>query len=497
MPNYSEEELQAMRRENAFLKQEMARLAADPVPAGGDARTPSSSSRMPPPGVHRSEKEVTMHPILVLEEKPRGKPDQGLLPAISAPDSGKKQQSGMSASVSLPALGSGSAMAGAEGMIQRQRNRSSLDESSSGLSKSVSLPALASATPASQGRKGPSQLSNPDVERKHQLAPRHQQTKKRRRGVVEKDLHTFVRDVLIAKAGGLKQAYGAMDVCKTGEVDAESFAAALRRLDFKRRSPIDGLPFRNAKELFMALDEESSGSLSLSKLLGYTPNVRQAAMKDTRALWIDYSKASSQGATLERKPMWKDFSVDLAAVEADPSPIPAMAALAAPHVPEDCWEHMSQGRQRRRDLHKLFVEDRQGMAAEQKREFVPGLVAPEVANRRKESEKRQLNSHRQRIVDAIKGCSQARHELKDMQRLIAGVSKPVEEEKDPNAYLRDQFKLFYKAEKVEEKTLQPPESPQKVATYGRRSVKFASEGDSEEIGDERGMLPPKVVHLRY
>jgi len=157
---------------------------------------------------------------------------------------------------------------------------------------------------------------------------------------------------------------------------------------------------------------DSRGSVSQWEMTEVNP---QQELRDdkpspsTRALWGDYArKVSTQLPRLERNPRWKP---ETAAASVDGS------------GDGDDWEvQHSRSTQKRRDLRRQFREDRQGISTDQKRELIPGLVAPGEASRHLEMEQRKMEGHRQRIHEAIKGCSKARLDLVEMQRKMAGLA---------------------------------------------------------------------------
>eukprot|EP00930_Biecheleria_cincta_P003321 TRINITY_DN104249_c0_g1_i1.p1 TRINITY_DN104249_c0_g1~~TRINITY_DN104249_c0_g1_i1.p1 ORF type:complete len:365 (-),score=91.53 TRINITY_DN104249_c0_g1_i1:177-1271(-) len=144
----------------------------------------------------------------------------------------------------------------------------------------------------------------------------------------------------------------------------------------------------------------------------------------TRAIWVDYAnKVSTQRPRLDRNPRW----------------MPESAAAAGELIGDGAdWEvHLARNTQKRRDLRRQFREDRQGISTDQKRELIPGLVAPEEASRHLEMEQRKMEGHRQRIQDAIKGCSKARLDLVEMQRKMAGLAPQETEAKRAMNFLKD------------------------------------------------------------
>lgn len=172
---------------------------------------------------------------------------------------------------------------------------------------------------------------------------------------------------------------------------------------------------------------QSGGSVSQWEMTEFHP---QQELRDdkpspsTRALWGDYAhKVSTQRPRLDRNPRWKP---ETAATSGDGS------------GDGDDWEvHLARNTQKRRDLRRQFREDRQGISTDQKRELIPGLVAPEEASRHLELEHRKMEGHRQRIQEAIKGCSKARLDLVEMQRKMAGLAPQESEAKQVMRFLKD------------------------------------------------------------
>lgn len=230
-------------------------------------------------------------------------------------------------------------------------------------------------------------------------------------------LKEALRQVLIERAGSLRQAYAAMDVDKSGEVDVQEFDLGLRALR------IFGSPlheFHSVQSLFDSLDE-GHGVLSLQDILDYIPTTRPfSEATDTRALWVDYhNKASAQRSQLARRPCWDiaELPADLAPEKACREAVSPLAAGAG--FPE---EQSALALHRRRELRRQFREAIGVSEGAKRRQLVRGAVQAEASLLQAASEQWKIQGQRERIEDAIRGCGRARHALVDMQRMMAGLA---------------------------------------------------------------------------
>jgi len=226
-----------------------------------------------------------------------------------------------------------------------------------------------------------------------------------------------------------------------------------------------------------AQSAHSNQPVSSSEMSGFDQQPElQDRRTSTRAIWVDYAnKVSTQRPRLDRNPRW----------------MPESAAASADRI-GDCedWDvHLAKNSQKRRDLRRQFREDRQGISTDQKRELIPGLVAPEEASRHMEMEQRKMEGHRHRIQEAIKGCGKARLDLVEMQRKMAGLAPQETEAKRVMHFLKDlkgggkqQLELTAKHKQssslpalpeVKERTILPKAARKKFT--GNRSVGFLSE----------------------
>eukprot|EP00931_Biecheleriopsis_adriatica_P089645 TRINITY_DN63736_c0_g1_i1.p1 TRINITY_DN63736_c0_g1~~TRINITY_DN63736_c0_g1_i1.p1 ORF type:complete len:502 (+),score=94.35 TRINITY_DN63736_c0_g1_i1:74-1507(+) len=389
-------DVEALLAENRRLREEMARLSSlTPRDNPTESMSHSKSAKR---AQLADRLEVDAAPEVTLAPAPSGYPQSSSVHAIPRPSQGRGAQPPRrphagkvwSPSGKDPAAGiqpSPTLLGGSYAMGYRgARNLGNLSRQNAG---AVSLPAIGTAkTSAASGR-----------------------TREKRK---DSDTLENLRQALITSTGGLKQAYRALDVKKTGKVDAETLNMALEDIRFQHPH-VHALP--SVRAVFEAMQEDRRGMLSLQKLLNFSPlsptdpskdGIRQRRLVDTHALWNEYSrKSSAQPVTLERQPRW--------------GPLPT-AEHDEPSSQNDAgmlWDMQLEAKKRRKDLRKQFREDRQGIKAEQKRELIQGLVPLEETNRHVEQEQRKFEGHRQRIQEAIKGCSKARFDLIEMQRQMA------------------------------------------------------------------------------
>lgn len=229
---------------------------------------------------------------------------------------------------------------------------------------------------------------------------RLQRSQARRVSLLQDDLRKLpdseaLRQILIERAGTLKQAYKAMDVNGTGDASPSEFEEGLRRAGIFG-SPLVG--YRDAADLFRGIDKAQNGVLSLQEFLGYVP-MKPTRTRDTRALWNNYSnKTSAQKSRLARKPRWKPDRI----------------------LPDHETERV---RQRRELKHQLVDARKRGcLKMEEKRRLVRGLVSDEERDRDRHLEYQKMNKQHERIGDAIHSCAQARSELVALQQAMVQLS---------------------------------------------------------------------------
>mmetsp|Transcript_47739 Transcript_47739/g.85962 ORF Transcript_47739/g.85962 Transcript_47739/m.85962 type:complete len:485 (-) Transcript_47739:78-1532(-) len=279
-----------------------------------------------------------------------------------------------------------------------------------------------------------------------------------------------VRQALVSKTGSIQAAYDLLDMRKTGWADARMLNMAFDELNSGPGSGGPTIELPTVDEIFDALGEKRGGMVWLQELLDFTPREKQKEkrMKDTRALWQDYEdKTSASPMKLPRQPRWRHEMKQEGAA----------SAPTLPPLGKD-WDSLVNSKQRRQEIRRQFREDRQGITAEQKRNLVQGLVAPEETTKQLDMEQRKLEGHRQRIRETIKDCSKSRFELVEMQRKMAGLVDASEKKSEARA-LRSMFQAKLLSEDKTEKTLLSPshlpkaEANQKSKSPSKRSVAFS------------------------
>lgn len=236
----------------------------------------------------------------------------------------------------------------------------------------------------------------------------------------------ILRQVLIERAGSLARAYHVMDVNRTGQVDLFAFEEGLRQLRIHSSPVAECVTFDKLFELF----SKGKRSISLETLLGFIPAGEHQRKLEalTQAMWRDYhNKASAQRSRLARPPRWR-------AADGDPASPSGMGGSgekvqesglppSAQHLDWEQMQHLL--KQKHQHLRQQFREvgDRGPSGSELKRGLISGLVAPEEAPEMWEKEQRKMTVNRQRIEDAIRGCSRARQELADMRAMMASLAK--------------------------------------------------------------------------
>ncbi|CAE7662969.1 unnamed protein product, partial [Symbiodinium sp. CCMP2456] len=189
----------------------------------------------------------------------------------------------------------------------------------------------------------------------------------------------------------------------TSTLDMPTMTRVLEALEAK-----SGKPLPTAASVFTAMSLGYDEAMSIPKLLEFNPAKQRSALRqmDTQALWKAYTKEkSAHTRSLDRGPRWKPN------------------AKSERPLPPDSWAEHLEAVRRRRDLRKQFREDRQGIKAEQKRELILGVSPYESHIGMREQEHRNLEVHRQRIQNAIRGCSRARFNLVEIQKQMAGLVK--------------------------------------------------------------------------
>lgn len=212
-----------------------------------------------------------------------------------------------------------------------------------------------------------------------------------------------LRQSLLQITGSLPEAFKALDAKGTSSLDMPTMTRVLEALEAK-----SGKPLPTAASVFTAMSLGYDEAISIPKLLEYNPAKQRSALRqmDTQALWKAYTKEkSAHSRSLDRGPRWKPN------------------AKSERPLPPDSWAEHLEAVRRRRDLRKQFREDRQGIKAEQKRELILGVSPYESHLGMREQEHRNLEVHRQRIQNAIRGCSRARFNLVEIQKQMAGLVK--------------------------------------------------------------------------
>lgn len=210
-------------------------------------------------------------------------------------------------------------------------------------------------------------------------------------------------------SAGASRAFEQLDVHRSGVLNFHDFQHAVETSDA-------GFEPSLIVEVFGALAVD--GQLSIAKLLDLHPLERTKHMEkmDTQSLFKAYKHKSFGHRNLNRQPRWHEAE-------------------------RRCEFHGYQETlRRRRDLRKQFREDRQGIKTEQKRELVQGIQPLESFSGFREQEQRNMEVHRQRIQDAIRGCSRARYNLVEIQKQMADLVADHDEEREVTFAFKDLFR---------------------------------------------------------
>jgi len=268
--------------------------------------------------------------------------------------------------------------------------------------------------------------------------------------------------------GNLLEAYKALDAKGTASLDMATMTRVLEVLENR-----SGRTLPTSAAIFDSLDEDPRGAVSISKLLEFNPLKQRTSLRqlDTQALWKAYSsKKSEHTRSLDRLPRWRPN------------------AKSERPLPPDSWAEHLQAVRRKRDLRKQFREDRQGIKPEQKRELILGVAPPESYTGIREQEHRNLEVHRQRIQNAIRGCSRARFNLVEIHKQMAGL---VAEKAEVNNAIRGMFQNHLMGrrdddhedqESTDDRSMTPTR-PLRSPQRNNRTVAFAV-GQGKEISDE-------------
>jgi hypothetical protein len=216
-----------------------------------------------------------------------------------------------------------------------------------------------------------------------------------------------MKQVLIQRAGSLRQAYAALDVNGSGRVDLLEFEKGLGSLKVYA-CPVGD--FLSLERLFQHL-AKGKQELLLQEFLGYLPIDKTSGSKgaDTRTQWRNYhNKTSVLPSKLTRKPAW------------DPR------RLQKPLTNDDiegCFmDSESARRKRKNDLRQQFRDLRSNMQMNEKRGLVRCLVPQEEAGDRIAVEHRKAVQSGHRIGNAMRDCTKSRQRLVDMQRVMCHLS---------------------------------------------------------------------------
>lgn len=243
-------------------------------------------------------------------------------------------------------------------------------------------------------------------------------------------------------SAGASRAFEQLDVNRTGFLNFHDFQHAVETSDA-------GFEPSLIVEVFGALAVD--GQLSIAKLLDLHPLERSNHMErmDTQSLFKAYKHKSFGHRNLNRQPRWQEAE-------------------------RRCEFHGYQETlRRRRDLRKQFREDRQGIKTEQKRELVQGIQPLESFSGFREQEQRNMEVHRQRIQDAIRGCSRARYNLVEIQKQMADLVADHDEEREVTFAFKDLFRNNVARTEAEQLasdrgrfTLTPKDRKQKAVIFG-------------------------------
>lgn len=235
-----------------------------------------------------------------------------------------------------------------------------------------------------------------------------------------------LRQVLIDRCGSLKNAYRFMDIHHTGEVNEEDFERAMQGMGFFESPLID---FATTHDLFWKLISTSpqakgaNPTLSIHELLGYVPVDK--SLGQTRTKWFEYhNRSSSVPSTLARVPCWRSSATNEAAAG-------TTASRAPRSLEQEPGGILEQRRRLQKQMHKVRTGGTAAMRllvgpASEPMKKCEGILFMEKAQRSK-----------RRIEGAIRDCSRKRHELVEVQKLLASVTKkdPTEDPDSPMYHL--------------------------------------------------------------
>eukprot|EP00927_Polykrikos_kofoidii_P006011 TRINITY_DN12425_c2_g1_i1.p1 TRINITY_DN12425_c2_g1~~TRINITY_DN12425_c2_g1_i1.p1 ORF type:complete len:386 (-),score=34.59 TRINITY_DN12425_c2_g1_i1:236-1393(-) len=225
-----------------------------------------------------------------------------------------------------------------------------------------------------------------------------------------------MRQLLLQRAGSLKQAYVVLDVHKTGHVTLLDFKVGLNCLHINV-SPFAEYP--SFEKLFKKLAAGAT-ELSLEHLLGYVPIGNSRTQLDTRTVWLDYHNKTSALRKVAREPAWRSKGNCTAGDVSPTSDDERLHCQSGGEV--QTWTDKESARmRRRRDLKAQFREVRGNMQTDQKRGLVHGMVRPEKAQDHFLEENRKMLIKRQKIESAIRDCSKARLAVVNMKTMMSHV----------------------------------------------------------------------------
>mmetsp|Transcript_38447 Transcript_38447/g.99325 ORF Transcript_38447/g.99325 Transcript_38447/m.99325 type:complete len:407 (+) Transcript_38447:43-1263(+) len=229
-----------------------------------------------------------------------------------------------------------------------------------------------------------------------------------------------MRQLVVERAGSVKQAYKLMDVGRRGVVDYREFEDALRRLALAKNPLFGGKMSRaggnDHAEVFRSLDRKGSGELSLQAFLGYSPPGSYGVGKAERTSGKGSPSRKSQKRRGSVRSVASSRCRSVSPVDSENDPDRRLEKLEKAKLRAKL--HKKQLREQFRDAGIRFPDV-------DKRSFIKELGTSNDSEKQLARERSRQIKSAQRMKQLITECSRPREELHDLRKAMQAIVEPV------------------------------------------------------------------------